>query len=175
MGLQEPKLEVLKGVDGRNVLYDVHHMGEVLLWKGGDKQVIQNSLTCDVSGPELGLCEGEPGRRLRNPEGGQGQLAGWLGGTASIASGEWGWGRNRMLPRALATQLYRLQTPYRAKTAPTAKTQLRCWSLLFSILMLMKMCRLHVQYTRDYHCRRQQTVSFGVKIYHISTHTKGKQ
>ncbi len=83
-------------------------------------------------------------------------LLGWVGGTASVAGGDWGCGRNRMLLRALAIQLYKLQTPYRAKMSPTAKAQLHCWSLLSSILMLMKVCRLRVQFTRDYHCRRQQ-------------------
>jgi hypothetical protein len=36
VGLQEPELEDLVGVNGRDVLDDVHHLGEVLLWKGGD-------------------------------------------------------------------------------------------------------------------------------------------
>jgi hypothetical protein len=68
VGLQEPELEDLEGVDGRDVLDDVHHLGEVFLWKGSEEQVKHHSLIRDVAGPELGLCEGEPGRRLRNPE-----------------------------------------------------------------------------------------------------------
>jgi hypothetical protein len=86
-------------------------------------------------------------------------LLGWVGRTASVIGDDWGWGLNRMLPRMVVNQLYRLHTPNRAKTAPTAKAQLHCCSLLSSILMLMKMCRLRVQYTRCYHYRRQQTES----------------
>ncbi len=57
---------------------------------------------------------------------------------ASVAGGDWGCGLNLMLLRALAIQLYKLQTPYRVKMALTAKAQLHCWSLLSSIFMLMK-------------------------------------
>jgi hypothetical protein len=35
----------------------------------------------------------------------------------------------------------------------TAKAKLHCWSLLSSILMQMKTCRMRVELTRDYHCR----------------------
>jgi hypothetical protein len=64
VGLQEPELEDLEGVDGGDVLDYVHHLGEVLLWQGGDEQVKHHSLARDVAGTELSLCEGEPGRRL---------------------------------------------------------------------------------------------------------------
>jgi hypothetical protein len=105
----------------------------------------------------------------------QGQLAG-VGGPNCLR-GDWGWGWNRMLPRALATQLYWLQTPYRAKTAPIARAQLHCLSLLSLILMLMKMCRLRVKYCTlgITTVEDSKPVSFGVKIYYISTHAKGKQ
>ncbi len=36
VGLQEPELEDLVGVDGGDGFDDVHHLGEVFLRKGGD-------------------------------------------------------------------------------------------------------------------------------------------
>jgi hypothetical protein len=83
-------------------------------------------------------------------------LLGWVGGTAPAAGGDGGCGLNRMLPRIGGEPVVEAAYPYRAKTAHTAKAQLHCCSLLSSILMLMKRCRLRVQFTRDYHCRRQQ-------------------
>ncbi|MFO0005760.1 MAG: hypothetical protein ACK559_32000, partial [bacterium] len=68
MGLQEPELEDLVGVDGGDGLDDVHHLGEMFLRKGGDQQVEHHTLAGDVAGTKFRLRKGEPGRRLRNPE-----------------------------------------------------------------------------------------------------------
>ncbi len=54
----------LEGVDGRDVLDVVHHLGEVLLWEGGDQQIRNHSLVGDVAGTKLGFRKGKSGRRL---------------------------------------------------------------------------------------------------------------
>jgi hypothetical protein len=64
VGLQEPELEDLEGVDGRDVLDDIHNLGEVLLWEGGDQQIKHHSLVGGVAGTKLGFRKGKPGRRL---------------------------------------------------------------------------------------------------------------
>ncbi len=99
VGFQEPQLEDLEGVDGRDVLDYVHHLWEVLLRKGGDERVKHHSLAGDVAGWEFSFCEGEPGRRLWNPESGQGQLAGVGGRAADPVHGENG--ANRQSPTPL--------------------------------------------------------------------------
>jgi hypothetical protein len=88
VGLQEPELEDLEGVDRRIVVDDVHHLPQGSLRKSGDQQVEHHSLAGGVAGPKFGFRESKPSGRLKDPKGRQVQLAGVRRG---------GWYRRRRL------------------------------------------------------------------------------
>ncbi len=67
VGLQEPELENLKGVDRWNVVDDVHDLRQGHLRKGSDQQVKHHYLAGDVAGPELDCRENKPSSHTANP------------------------------------------------------------------------------------------------------------
>jgi hypothetical protein len=110
MGLQEPELEDLEGVDRQVVVDDVHHLRKGRLQESGDHQVEHHSLAGDVAGVE-------PSSWLRSQEGGQVHFAGLRRGGLNR--------RQRLLgPKPYVANdvgqlVVQAVEPYRAKIAPT--------------------------------------------------------
>ena len=105
VGLQEPELEDLVRVDGGDALmmsitWERCFSGRAATSKSNITRWLVMLLVRNFASARANHAAGS---KIQNV--GRVSLLGWVAGVASAAGGDWGRGRNRMLPRMVANQL----------------------------------------------------------------------